>query len=198
MYDQLFTSAWVFDRCQEGAKLLNIPTLIILCIVFGLVLYYFLNKKLKLKAPTSLTISVLVSLLLLFLSFPAIIMVGYGVFDCAAYRRYWPLIEPAKELNGKLNHLHTYSMSLPKNEDELRDMFPELYNSTLQTSKIKYHYDDSENRYILAIRASKYNLQIFDSEKGLINYRLGWASFFYDNVPKFEDQSEYGVSVMPN
>lgn len=201
MYDQPFTSAWIFDRCQEGAVLFNLPTMLILSLIFGLLVFYFFRKKLRKKIISSLIASALTMISSLIFLFIFVIFVGYGILFCAANGRYWPpLWATAYELNSALNHLYTYSQPLPKNEEELQATFPDLYASTTAIAKIKYLYDPSKNRYILAVRSSKYNLQVFDSKIGLINFNLGWASFFsgHDEIPKFFDQNEYDLSIVPD
>ena len=138
MYDQLFSLPWFFDRCQNLASFpLTLILLFLMPLAGSIILFYFLNK-----INRKMTINLLytfISLPIFFvLNFAIVMMIGYGLVDCTASSRYWPLIEPAKQLNAELNHLYVYKLPMPKNEQELEQMFPEKFRDTTEFNKLIY------------------------------------------------------------
>jgi hypothetical protein len=188
MYNQPFSSLWIFDRCQEWN---NSYVTFMLALVSLMALIWTILRKpgWSSKKRRGLMILAGIGFPLIFLAvFFSEILFGYMVVRCAASERFWPALEPAIALNAKLNHLHHYGLKLPVDEEELKSMFPQDIENISGHLKYSYSYDPTENRYTLLVRPSWYIVALYDSKIGQRkNYQIRqlWDVSFMAQLPYY-------------
>lgn len=168
MYNQPFSSLWIFDRCQEiGSAFFTHPFFVTGVWIFLALYFIFFVLHISVKIKRALALAVVISSpVFLFFYFFAMLFMGYVVFNCSASSRFWSALEPSVQLNAKLNHLHFYNLPLPRTEDELKAQFPEDVEVIAKSMPYSYTYDASENRYTFLVRPSEYIVTINDSKIG--------------------------------
>lgn len=163
-----FSPLWFFDRCQEGSYF-TFPFIAISTVVLVLIGLWWVirlqQKNLFLKS-----FYAAMTLIAAPIYFEAMVMValivGFFVLDCAAHRRFWPYIAPATQLNGHLNHLHTFDQPLLQTENELRAMFPAETQQVEQHMRLRYSYIPETNDYVFVVRPSRYLVIVNNSATG--------------------------------
>lgn len=193
MYTQIFSSPWIFDRCIEIARLINLPVvvgtmgvLLLCCVVL-----IFTRSTFSLIKKIGVSLGAIVlSFPLTYLAIAIITVVGEVFIGCTMATRYLPAQEVADALNAKLNHLYTYHLPLPQNEKELQERYPELVSLMSQVAKFSYIYNESGPRYTLLVRSSKYMVSLYDSELKIVTYWLPPPKgSFFQKMPDYPPSS---------
>lgn len=182
MYNTVFSSQWVFDRCLESASLF-IPFVVFVSVLI-LSLFYIYSKKLKKLRKWFLIFSFLIVPCVVFISG---LLLGFSVCSAGSV---WKSINPARALNDKVKKTCLIG-NCPKSENEISQLDIYLYDQIVSNAKIKYSYDPTTKEYIWYVRPSKYYVGIFQkSEFSLYKIPSLLPIKHWRNVPIFEGNVE--------